>query len=217
MTLRQAIVLGDGGELHVTLQAGDTLDPSSLTVSTDPASLLLNNSVDGLSAYLTTKDSTSFKFAGAGSVSSPLTLTPIISPAAGNQLDVLPSGLFAGGLLDAPVKEYIDKPSGTAITPTFNKKYQSENIYLVGVSGGDYTLDVSKMFISTSGLSPAYRIRLEAWSRGSSTVTLKGVSWSPSGSYTTDQKLTLGSNTVVYDICVRLGSAPFVVKVWPQA
>lgn len=215
MTLRQAIVLGDGGELHVTLQAGDTLDPSSLTVSTDPASLLLNNSVDGLGAYLTTKDSTSFKFAGAGSVSSPLTLTPIISPAAGNQLDVLPSGLFAGGLLDAPVTEFIDKPSGTDITPAYNKKYAANNIYLVGVNQGDYTLDVSNLTISALGLSPGYKIRLTAWSRGNSTVTLKGTSWTPSGSNTTGQVIQLSSRFTCWEITITAGTAPHVIQAWP--
>ena len=217
MTLRQAIVLGDGGELHVTLQAGDTLDPSSLTVSTDPASLLLNNSVDGLGAYLTTKDSTSFKFAGAGSVTSPLTLTPIISPAAGNQLDVLPSGLFAGGLMDAPVTEFIDKPSGTDITPAYNKKYAANNIYLVGVDQGDYTLDVSNLTISALGLSPGYKIRLTAWSRGNSTVTLKGTSWTPSGSNTRGQVIQLNSRITCWEITITAGTSPHVIQAWPMS
>lgn len=219
MALKQPIVLGGSDDLHVPLAGGDTLDPSALTVSNDDGSLLVNSPTDGLGAFFVPQDSQRIAFSGVGSAKSPLSADVIVAAAAGNQLQKLPSGLFAAGLADAATVMKIDPPTGTVFTPTFDKKYQSETFYIYGVNGGEYTLDVSG-FVNDDAMSPQYHVRLVLVGRtgggvikltGSYVRTISGT-YESSGSYSLPY---YSGEVIIYDIYKTPGTAPHVVMAYP--
>lgn len=219
MALKQPIILGGSDDLHVPLAGGDTLDPSALTISNDAGSLLVNSPTEGLAAFLTPQDSQRIAFSGVGSAKSPLSADVIVATAAGNQLQKLPSGLFAGGLADAAAVMKIDPPTGTVFTPTYDSKYQSETFYIYGVNGGAYTFDISK-FVNNDSLSPQYHVRLVVVGRtGGGTIKLTGAPVRTiSGGYETTSTYELpyySGEVIIYDIYKTPGTAPHVVMAYP--
>lgn len=218
MTLKLPLVLAGAADQHAPLTSGDTLDPSVITVDSNKASLLASDPINGLGAYLSTGNTGRIALKGAGAVSDPLTADIVLSTANGNQLQSLPSGLFAGGLSDAPAKQFIDPASGTVFSPQFNAKYQSETFYIYGVDGGKYTLNLSG-FTGNDALSPMYRVRLIVIGRGTGSITFTGNSVrSISGAgYSSGQySIPYYTNDInIYDIVKTPGTAPYVTMVHP--
>ena len=117
--------------------------------------------------------------------------------------------------LSCPSQMYLGG-STTTLTPLV-KKLQNETLYIRAESGGIVTVDLANWVVSE--MLPQYNLRLIFATNNTGTIRIKAPStymyWLD-GSYTTQKDIAASRNLQVYDIFNSVGSAPMIVKKYPQ-
>lgn len=117
--------------------------------------------------------------------------------------------------LSRPAQMYLGG-STTTLTPVV-KKLQNETLYIRAESGGVVTVDLANWVVSQ--MLPQYNLRLIFATNNTGTIRIKAPNtymyWLD-GSYTTPKDIAASGNLQVYDIFNSIGSAPMIVKKYPQ-
>lgn len=165
------IVISDGGQ-HSPILNGDTIEVSAVPVL-DNAANLIQRTVNGLSAVITTQDTNSVQMMGSATMPSPLAANVKLSAAANNQLSIRNDGMFVplqgSALMNAP-RNYIQPTANTVtITPQLSPNMIGETHYMYARSSGNQIFNISTSGTSNSVID-MYKIRLILVSEGAGSI-----------------------------------------------